>query len=75
MLLQEVSAQITHFCLEGMLYFIKGMHVREFGFPRIQNSNEGKSSQKAFKWKKTNFVTDLPKHSPGARYLVANTSN
>ena len=30
---------------------------------------------KKFMWKKTNFVTDLPKHSPIARYLVGKTSN
>jgi len=58
-----------------MIYFIKGMHVREFGFPRIKDPDEKKSNQKPFKWKKTNFVTDLPKHGPAARYLVANTSN
>ena len=61
--------------LVGMVFFIKGMHVREFGFPRIKGPDENKSTQKPFKWKKTNFVTDLPKHSPAARYLVANTSN
>jgi hypothetical protein len=27
--------------------------------------------KKSFKWKKTNFVTDLPKHAPIIRYLVA----
>lgn len=27
--------------------------------------------KKEFKWKKTNFVTDLPKHAPIVRYLVA----
>jgi hypothetical protein len=77
MKLQEVSAPppITHFCLEGMLYFIKGLHVREFGFPRIPNSDGGKSNPKPFKWKKTNFMTDLPKHSPAVRYLVAHTNN
>ena len=58
-----------------MVYFIKGMHVREFGFPRLKESDDGKSSQKHFKWKKTNFVTDLPKYHPVARYLVANTQN
>ena len=58
-----------------MLYFIKGMHVRHFGFPRIRDTADGKSNQKPYKWKKTNFVTDLPKHSPACRYLVAHTSN
>lgn len=28
---------------------------------------------KLFKWKKTNFVTDVPKHSPISKYLVAKT--
>lgn len=58
-----------------MLYFIKGLHVREFGFPRIPNSDGGKSNHKPYKWKKTNFMTDLPKHSPAVRYLVAHTNN
>ena len=43
--------------------------MREFGFPRIRDK-EG-SQIKNYKWKKTNFVTDLPKHSPISRYLVA----
>lgn len=58
-----------------MLYFIKDMHVREFGFPRLKESTDGTSQQKRYKWKKTNFVTDLPKHKPLARYLVAKTCN
>lgn len=60
--------------LDGMIYYIKGLHLREFGFPRIRNDRE-QQFRKDFKWKKTNFVTDLPKHSPIARYLVAKTSN
>lgn len=53
-----------------MVYFIKGMHLREFGFPRIKNLNQSESI-KEFKWKKINFVTDLPKHYPISKYLVA----
>ena len=52
-----------------MLYYIKGPHMREFGFPRLQFNKP-----KPFKWKKTNFVTDLPKHSALSCYLVAKTS-
>lgn len=72
----------------GRVYFIKGMHLRNFGFPRLNNEDEEscmeasvdskKNAQgqlKKFLWKKTNFVTDLPKHMPIARYLVAKTSN
>mmetsp|Transcript_37788 Transcript_37788/g.27839 ORF Transcript_37788/g.27839 Transcript_37788/m.27839 type:complete len:127 (+) Transcript_37788:329-709(+) len=54
----------------GMFYFIKGMHLREFGFPR-QKDLDNLQKLKLFKWKKTNFVTDLPKHQPVIRYLVA----
>lgn len=46
------------------------MHLREFGFPRQRNSVV-QHKKKEFKWKKTNFVTDLPKHAPIVRYLVA----
>lgn len=46
------------------MYFLKGWHLREFGFPR-------NDSDKKFKWKKMNFTTDLPKHSPDCTYLVA----
>jgi hypothetical protein len=41
--------------IDGQFYFIKGWHLREFGFPR---ANE---IRKVFKWKKMNFTTDLPK--------------
>lgn len=56
------------------------MHLREFGFPRIKEKEEELDKKllrfinlkkKLFKWKKTNFVTDLPKHAPIVRYLVA----
>lgn len=55
-----------------MFYYIRGQHLREFGFPRIRDSDFG-AQRKDFKWKKNNFVTDLPKHSPIVRYLVAKT--
>ena len=59
-----------------MIYFMKGFHLREFGFPRLkEEGNSSNSAQKPYKWKKTNFVTDLPKHAPTARYLVAKTQN
>jgi len=60
--------------LDGHLYYIKGFHMREFGFPRLREDGLS-SSKKAFKWKKTNFVTDLPKHSPISAYIVAKTKN
>lgn len=63
----------------GMIFYIKGQHLRNFGFPRLKEDNMtpvyGKGKLKRFLWKKTNFVTDLPKHSPIARYLVAHTSS
>jgi hypothetical protein len=68
----------------GKVYFIKGMHLRNFGFPRLLGDDESEEvdnrvvaagQSKKFLWKKTNFVTDLPKHMPIARYLVAKTSN
>ena len=49
----------------GQVYFIKGWHLREFGFPRQDGL------RKEFKWKKMNFTTDLPKNSPLCSYLVA----
>lgn len=49
----------------GQIYFIKGWHLREFGFPRQDGL------RKEFKWKKMNFTTDLPKNSPLCSYLVA----
>lgn len=41
--------------IDGQFYFIKGWHLREFGFPRENDL------RKVFKWKKMNFTTDLPK--------------
>ena len=49
----------------GQIYFIKGWHLREFGFPRKEEL------RKKFKWKKMNFTTDLPKNDPLCSYLVA----
>ena len=49
----------------GKIYFIKGWHLREFGFPRKEEL------RKKFKWKKMNFTTDLPKNDPLCSYLVA----
>lgn len=50
---------------DGQIYFIRGWHLREFGFPRADNK------RKVFKWKKMNFTTDLPKQDPICTYLVA----
>lgn len=49
----------------GQIYFIKGWHLREFGFPRQDGL------RKEWKWKKMNFTTDLPKNAPLCSYLVA----
>jgi len=54
-----------HLFLAGQIYFIRGWHLREFGFPRDQEV------KKKFKWKKMNFTTDLPKNNPLCTYLVA----
>jgi len=53
------------------------MHLREYGFPRKKEdtSTGMELKKKSFKWKKTNFVTDLPKHNPIVRYLVAKSRN
>lgn len=37
---------------------------QEFGFPR-------NGIKKSFKWKKMNFLTDLPKRAPLVSYVVA----
>jgi hypothetical protein len=60
-----------------MIYFLKGFHLRLFGFPRLTEGEEEDkgNNQKDYKWKKTNFVTDLPKHKPMSRYLVGQTRN
>ena len=50
--------------LDGMVYFLKGLHIREFGFPRDE-------MVKDWKWKKMNFTTDLPKRKPYVTYVVA----
>jgi len=62
----EVSSKLhLTFNLDGQIYFIKGWHLREFGFPRANDL------RKNFKWKKMNFTTDLPKQDPICSYLVA----
>lgn len=61
---------LVYLNIDGMLYYIKGLHLREFGFPR-QREDDNSQKKKSFKWKKTNFVTDVPKHSPISKYLVA----
>lgn len=66
--------------LVGKVYYIKGMHLRHFGFPRLiedgnHQAQEKLENLKKFLWKKTNFVTDMPKHGPISRYLVSKTSN
>ena len=45
------------------------MHLREFGFPRINDL------VKVFKWKKMNFTTNIPKHSPLVTYLVSSAKD
>lgn len=49
----------------GSIYFLTNMHLRKFGFPRIEGY------EKRIKWKKMNFTTDLPKINPQVKYLVA----
>jgi hypothetical protein len=49
----------------GLIYYLKNQSLRELGFPRV------KGLKKRFKWKKMNFVTNLPKQKPQVTYLVA----
>ena len=37
---QEVSINVLYYenIIDGMLYYIKGFHLREFGFPRLRDS-------------------------------------
>lgn len=49
----------------GEMYFLEKLHLRQFGFPRIDNFD------KKIKWKKMNFTTNLPKIDPQVKYLVA----
>lgn len=37
MKLLEVRDFTFYLYLDGMVYFMKGMHLREFGFPRIKD--------------------------------------
>lgn len=48
-----------------MIYFVKGADVgSDFGFPRI-------ATKKKYRWKKMNFITNLPKQMPYVTYIVA----
>ena len=49
----------------GEVYIIERMHLRQFGFPRMEGFD------KKIKWKKMNFTTDLPKINPQVKYLVS----
>ena len=49
----------------GEIYFLSNKHLRQFGFPRVDDL------EKKMKWKKMNFTTDLPKHNPQVKYLVS----
>eukprot|EP00347_Sterkiella_histriomuscorum_P006834 403351254 len=71
---QQQDPEVYERPYNGLVYFIKGFHLREFGFPRLKEDSSG-GQRKEFKWKKINFVTDLPKHYPISRYLVAKTKN
>lgn len=49
----------------GYIYFMQGTSIgSEFGFPRVEQ-------KKLFKWKKMNFITELPKRNPVVNYIVA----
>lgn len=50
---------------------MRGWHLREFGF----RFPKGEEKTKRYKWKKTNFTTDLPKHDRLCTYLVAKTTS
>ena len=47
------------------MYFIKGWHLNEFGFPKINNL------KKIFMWNKTNSLANLPLSDPVCSYLSA----
>ena len=54
--------------INGMIYFLQGENIEsDFGFPRLD-------IKKSFKWKKTNFTTDIPKKRPLVKYLVASAT-
>lgn len=54
--------------INGQIYFLQGENIEnDFGFPRLD-------IKKAYKWKKTNFTTDIPKKKPLVRYLVASAT-
>ena len=47
-----------------MMYFLNITNLKSFGFPRL------KGRDKIVKWKKMNFITYLPKHTPQVAYIV-----
>ena len=54
--------------INGFIYFIQGKNIEnDFGFPRVE-------IKKSYKWKKTNFITDIPKKNPLVKYLVASAT-
>jgi hypothetical protein len=61
------------------LYFIRDLHLQDFGFPRVRvpatKTNDYTQFGKRFKWKKINYKTLLPKHAHVVAYLVAKTNN
>lgn len=72
-----VSFLIYNF-LGGQLYFIRDLHLQDFGFPRVREQQTQTSYVqfgKRFKWKKINYKTLLPKHAHIVAYLVAKTNN
>lgn len=52
------------------MYFLKNTTLKNLGFPRLKDN-----SKKLFKWKKMNFQTPLPKHSPKVSYIVCSTTS
>jgi hypothetical protein len=62
-------------CLDGQLYFIRNLHLQDFGFPRVRQPSTKIQCVKRFKWKKINYKTLLPKHQHIVAYLVAKTNN
>ena len=54
--------------INGLIYFMQGESIEnDFGFPRVD-------MKKSYKWKKTNFITDIPKKKPLVKYLVASAT-
>jgi len=40
------------------IFYLKGNNLKEVRFPKLQDF------EKKFKWKKMNFITNLPKNAP-----------